>query len=434
VYVRQEPTLFATTIIENIKYGNPTATQQQVEDAAKLANAHDFIMNFPEGYNTHVGHKGSQLSGGQKQRIAICRCLVGSPQILLLDEATSALDAESELVVQDALDNIIATKTITTIIVAHRLSTIRNVDTINVIVNGQLKESGTHEQLMNITADGGGYYRKLVLKQDQVEHGNNNNNNNNNMPPSSISNSNISATGIPPPSPSLSNVSDSESDSEMNDTKNNISTTIQPNTSTQQSFTLSDVDAKLPLKYNDNNKVIVQLQDGSNASAANGSTNSTSAVTAPIHLEFKDVTFAYPTRPRKIILNGFNLQIKQGQTVALCGPSGGGKSTTVGLLERFYDPLSGSIEYQGINVREVNVHWYRSQIGYVGQEPVLFNDTIANNISFGCPFPVTRKDIIEATKQANAYDFIMNFDKKFDTLVGESGAHLSGGQKQRIGT
>jgi ATP-binding cassette subfamily B (MDR/TAP) protein 1 len=161
-YVGQEPALFATTIRGNIQYGNPNATQEQIEEAARLANAHDFITGFSNGYDTQVGDKGGQLSGGQKQRIAIARVLVGDPKILLLDEATSALDSESELVVQDALDNILQKKKITTIIIAHRLSTIRNADTINVIVGGEAVERGTHEELMARES----YYRKLVEKQD----------------------------------------------------------------------------------------------------------------------------------------------------------------------------------------------------------------------------------------------------------------------------
>jgi ABC-type multidrug transport system fused ATPase/permease subunit len=102
-----------------------------------------------------------------------------------------------------------------------------------------------------------------------------------------------------------------------------------------------------------------------------------------------------------------------------------GKSTTVGLIERFYDPVSGAVEYLGNNIKDLNIAWYRSQIGYVGQEPTLFNDSIANNIAFGMD-GVSRQDIIEAAKQANAYDFIMTFEDNFDTQVGERGTQLSG--------
>jgi ATP-binding cassette, subfamily B (MDR/TAP), member 1 len=103
------------------------------------------------------------------------------------------------------------------------------------------------------------------------------------------------------------------------------------------------------------------------------------------------------------------------------------------LIERFYDPVAGSVNYKGNDVRSLNIGWYRDQIGYVGQEPTLFNDTIANNIAFGAQ-GVSRADIIEAAKQANAYDFIMTFEESFDTPVGERGTQLSGGQKQRVGT
>jgi ATP-binding cassette subfamily B (MDR/TAP) protein 1 len=149
------------------------------------------------------------------------------------------------------------------------------------------------------------------------------------------------------------------------------------------------------------------------------------------HIEFKDVDFSYPTRPNKKIFDTFNLVIPQGSSMALVGPSGGGKSTTVGLIERFYDPSGGVIEYMGHDVKSLNVGWYRDQIGYVGQEPTLFNDTIARNIAYGAP-GASQADIEEAAKQANCHDFIMEFPESYDTLVGERGAQLSGGQKQRV--
>lgn len=163
-YVGQEPTLFATTIAGNIKYGKPDATQEEIEEAARQANAHDFIKSFPDGYQTQVGDKGAQLSGGQKQRIAIARVLVANPSILLLDEATSALDSESELVVQDALDNVVAKRKRTTVVIAHRLSTIRSADKIVVVAGGVAVEQGTHDELM---ANENGHYFNLVDKQDR---------------------------------------------------------------------------------------------------------------------------------------------------------------------------------------------------------------------------------------------------------------------------
>uniref|UniRef100_A0A7N8XWK2 ATP-binding cassette, sub-family B (MDR/TAP), member 4 n=1 Tax=Mastacembelus armatus TaxID=205130 RepID=A0A7N8XWK2_9TELE len=159
--VSQEPILFATTIAENIRYGRPDVTQQEIEQAAKEANAYDFIMNLPDKFETLVGDRGTQMSGGQKQRIAIARALVRNPKILLMDEATSALDAESETIVQAALDKVRQGRT--TIIVAHRLSTIRNADVIAAFQNGKIVELGTHSQLMKEQ----GVYHTLVTTQFQ---------------------------------------------------------------------------------------------------------------------------------------------------------------------------------------------------------------------------------------------------------------------------
>jgi ATP-binding cassette, subfamily B (MDR/TAP), member 1 len=268
-YVGQEPTLFATTIRANIQYGNPSATFEEIQEAARLANAHDFIESFPDGYETQVrtgarcsestvlvpshtchipalskvGDKGSQLSGGQKQRIAIARILISSPKILLLDEATSALDSESEIVVQDALDNILEQKKVTTIIIANRLSTIRGCDIINVLVNGAIVESGKHDELMAQN----GYYRELVEKQDGK---------------ASDSGSGLSSRNA------------------------------------------SEVD----LQKLDNGDVVAKKDEPYQLSHS-----------LP-HISFKNVTFSYPTRPHKIIFDGFNLDIEHGTTVALVGP------------------------------------------------------------------------------------------------------------------
>ncbi len=190
--------------------------------------------------------------------------------------------------VQEALDNILEEKQITTIVIAHRLSTIRNCDIINVLVDGSIAESGSHEELMAKE----GYYYKLVMKQDR----------------GSSSGSGLS----------------SRKSSEAN---------------------LKGLDEKTEKKALD-----------------------TSGVP---HLAFKNCFFSYPSRPKKLIFNDFNLEIERGSTVALCGPSGGGKSTTVGLIERFYDPDEGTVEYQGHDLKELNLFWYRDKIGYVGQEPVL---------------------------------------------------------------
>ena len=156
--VSQEPVLFNESIRANILYGNDgNATVEEIDAAAKAANAYNFISALPDGYDTSVGERGIQLSGGQKQRIAIARAILKNPKILLLDEATSALDAESERVVQDALDRVIVNRT--TVVVAHRLSTIKGADAIAVVKNGVIVEKGRHEILMKITD---GVYASLV--------------------------------------------------------------------------------------------------------------------------------------------------------------------------------------------------------------------------------------------------------------------------------
>lgn len=144
--VQQDNILFSDTVKENILLGRPTATDAEVVEAAKMANAHDFIMNLPNGYDTEVGERGVKLSGGQKQRLSIARIFLNDPPILILDEATSALDLESESIIQDALE--VLSKDRTTLIVAHRLSTITHADKIVVIENGQIVEIGTHMELI----------------------------------------------------------------------------------------------------------------------------------------------------------------------------------------------------------------------------------------------------------------------------------------------
>ncbi|KAL9652286.1 hypothetical protein ABK040_011945 [Willaertia magna] len=166
--VTQEPILFATTIAENIAYavGFENVTQEQIEEAAKAANAHNFIIDLPEGYKTRLGEKGVSLSGGQKQRIAIARAVLQNPHLLLLDEATSALDTESEALVQAALDKLMQGRT--SICIAHRLSTVQNCDVICVLHKGELKEVGKHQELLQIE---NGIYRKLAQKQMMFGHG-----------------------------------------------------------------------------------------------------------------------------------------------------------------------------------------------------------------------------------------------------------------------
>lgn len=158
--VAQEPILFATSIAENIRYGRPDATDAEVERAARQANAWDFITRAEAGLNTQVGERGVRLSGGQKQRIAIARAILADPRILILDEATSALDSESEQLVQEALDRLMRGRT--TLVIAHRLSTVRDADRVVVLEGGQVVEQGRHDELMAVSS---GRYRALVERQ-----------------------------------------------------------------------------------------------------------------------------------------------------------------------------------------------------------------------------------------------------------------------------
>ena len=153
--VNQEAILFNDSFRNNITFGVDNATQEQVEQAARIANAHEFIMQTEHGYNTNIGDRGGRLSGGQRQRVSIARAILKNPPILILDEATSALDTESERLVQDALERLMKTRT--TVAIAHRLSTIKNADEICVMHEGEIVERGTHDELIKL----GGYYKKL---------------------------------------------------------------------------------------------------------------------------------------------------------------------------------------------------------------------------------------------------------------------------------
>ena len=158
--VTQDSILFNDTVKNNIGLGKENASDEEIMDAAKIANAHDFIMELPNGYDTNIGDSGNKLSGGQKQRLSIARAVLKNPPIMILDEATSALDTESERLVQDALEKMMRNRT--SIVIAHRLSTIQNADSIVVLNKGEIMEQGTHDELMK-SAKG---YKKLVEMQN----------------------------------------------------------------------------------------------------------------------------------------------------------------------------------------------------------------------------------------------------------------------------
>ncbi|CAM6075034.1 unnamed protein product [Sphagnum tenellum] len=355
--VSQEPALFATSIVANILYGKDHSSMEEVIEAAKSANAHNFISQLPDGYETQVGERGVQLSGGQKQRIAIARTMLKKPPVLLLDEATSALDAESEKVVQQALEAAAVGRT--TVVVAHRLSTVRNADTIAVLQLGKVVEMGSHTELM--ARGPGGAYCALVNLQasSQVRA----------LTPD-IAKASVAINAV----------------FEIIDRKTEIDADV--------------VDAEKLTK--------VEGQ-----------------------VELKNVSFAYPSRPDIMVLKGFNLKVQAGRSAAMVGQSGSGKSTIIGLLERFYDPLQGAVVVDGRNLKTMNLQSVRLHIALVSQEPTLFAMSIHDNIAYGKD-GATEAEIIEAARAANAHNFISAMPEGYATFAGDRGLQLSGGQKQRI--
>ena len=159
--VLQENVLFSGTLEDNLKYGKPEATREEIISAARTANAHDFIVALPDGYSTVVGERGAQMSGGQRQRVAIARAILKDPRILIFDEATSALDLASERLIQEAMERVMRGRT--TFVIAHRLSTIQKADLILVMDHGRLAERGTHAELLAL----GGLYARLHALQFQ---------------------------------------------------------------------------------------------------------------------------------------------------------------------------------------------------------------------------------------------------------------------------
>lgn len=162
--VQQEPALFAASIYDNIRYGKEDATESEIVEAAQVAHAHTFISALPKGYRTSVGERGIQLSAGQKQRVAIARAVLRKPAILLLDEATSSLDAQSEMLVQDAVNQIMVGRT--TVMIAHRLSTVLNVDSIAVVQDGMVVEQGSHQDLIGTASS---IYAHLSHQQNRYD-------------------------------------------------------------------------------------------------------------------------------------------------------------------------------------------------------------------------------------------------------------------------
>ncbi|CAM6127718.1 unnamed protein product [Calypogeia fissa] len=719
--VNQEPALFATSILNNILYGKDGATFEEVEDAARAANAHSFIQALPNKYETQVGERGVQMSGGQKQRIAIARAMLKNPSILLLDEATSALDAGSEQIVQEALDSLMVGRT--TVIVAHRLSTIRNADIIAVVQQGKVIETGTHDELMS--KEGGAFFQLLKFQESSKQKPKHSSNDSYETasPDASWRQSNSS--------PSLSKKwtkwssgkgarsgTDTESDAghpdefEEFNTPNFVAekpslwrlfklnspewpyavvgsigailagvetplfalaisqmliTFYNPDQSyikhevrticiifsgatlvtvgiyVLQHYFYGVMGERLTMRvremmfkailrfevgwfdYDDNNSSLVASRLAADATLVraavgdrvstimqNGALTLTAFVIAfvlqwkvtlvilatfplligaaiaeqlflkgfggdlqnsyarasmvageavgnirtvaafcaedkvlglfryellkparsaivrgqvsgigygfsqccmyssygialwysstlvkkgdanfgdvmktfmvlimtafgvaetlalapdiikgsaavgavfdvldrhtaidpddpsaeeVVHItgdiELKHVDFCYPSRPDVQIFKDFRLRVRSGQSLALVGASGSGKSSIISLIARFYDPLDGKVLIDGVDIRKLKLRSLRKHIGLVQQEPALFSTTIYENILYGKE-SATEAEVIEAAKAANAHTFISGLPDGYHTDVGERGTQLSGGQKQRV--
>ncbi|XP_054846913.1 ATP-binding cassette sub-family B member 5 [Eublepharis macularius] len=705
--VSQEPILFATTIAGNIRYGREDVTDAEIEQAAKEANAYDFISKLPDKFNTMVGERGAQLSGGQKQRIAIARALVRNPKILLLDEATSALDTQSESIVQAALDK--ARTGRTTIVIAHRLSTIRTADVIAGFEKGVLVEQGTHNELM---AHKGVYYA-LVMQQvkrhnetssgdvhedetseEETEFETDDDDDDDDDETCEEDNINdLDTKGLENPEEKLPEVPYSRilalnkpefcfiavgviaaaiggcvtpafavlfgkiigtfrhnavnrsqdttlfslmflvlgvislvtyilqgfmfgrsgealtmrlrslsfkallqqeigwfddhshgvgvlltrlatdasqvkgatgsrlglltmtiftllaaiiiafihgwqltllilacvpfvaianairvrtmaghasKDQKALEEAGRISTEAVENIRTVAALTREDkffeqYKTSLEGPYRDSlhkaplngftygisqcanffinaavfrfgawliahqfmnfeqlfivfaSVIFAAMNVGqSNSLAPDFGKSKVSAQrifqlldrkplidsyseegeklkTFEGNIEFRDIHFVYPTRAEVQVLQGLNITVNKGQTLALVGSSGCGKSTSIQLLERFYDPGSGHVLVDGVDTKSLHIQWLRSKLGLVQQEPILFDCSIGENIQYGDNSRVvSQEEIEEAAKAANIHDFIQNLPEKYNTRVGDKGAQLSGGQKQRI--
>ncbi|XP_043718627.1 putative ABC transporter B family member 8 [Telopea speciosissima] len=709
--VSQEHALFGTSIKENILFGKPNATMDEIIAATMAANAHNFIRQLPEGYETKIGERGAFLSGGQKQRIAIARAIIKNPSILLLDEATSALDSESETIVQNALDQ--ASMGRTTLVVAHKLSTVRNADQIAVVSGGCIIEMGSHNDLINRK---NGHYAKLAKLQRQFS--SEDQSSESRMPSSvtrsstgrlsyrsspasfaspmaALENENQIKSVYSPSPPSFSrllllnspewkkgvmgslsaivfgsvqpvyaltiggmisafflqnhdqmrahirtyalifsslsvisiivNLTQHYNFAYMGehltkrirlrmlekiltfeagwfDEEENSSGALCSRLSNEASMVKSLVVDRLSLLVQTTSAVTVamvmglivawklalvmiavqpltilcfytrkvllssitlnfikaqnqstqiaveavynhrivtsfgsvgkvlqlfeeaqeeprkegrkkawfagigmgsaqcltfmswgldfwfggklveagQISSGDvfktffilvstgkviaeagsmTSDLAKGATavasvfevlDRKSLILGSYHaddhgntnggrklerisggIELKKVDFAYPSRPDCLVLRQMCLEVKPGMSVGVVGKSGCGKSTVIGLVQRFYDVESGVVKVDGVDIRELDIGWYRSHTALVSQEPVIYSGSIRDNIVFG-KLEASENEVVEAAKAANAHDFISSLKDGYETECGERGVQLSGGQKQRI--
>ncbi|CAF1473293.1 unnamed protein product [Rotaria sordida] len=398
--------LFSMSIYENIRLGKVDATRTEIEQAAQEANAHNFIMQLPNKYETFVGERGIQLSGGEKQRIALARALVKQPTFLLLDEATSALDNVSEKIIQEALDRICKGRT--TIVIAHRLTTIRNAHQIYVLNNGTVIEQGTHETLM--TKEGGKY--QSMVKHQQMER----------------INDDEHAMMLSQKDTEDDNKSIIERTCLLSD-----SPTVGVNKQSSKPLRKRFVVIRLLLM---NKPEWITILIGCIACVLSGATQPMFAFLLAKVVDYTAFIISGSKLAQRIRSKAFACLLRQ--EVAYfdrpennSGASGCGKSTIIQLLERFYDVTSGQILLDGIDIRKLNLHSVRSHFGLVSQEPVLFDLTIAENIAYGLE-NVSIEDIINAACRANIHQFIEQLPQGYETKVGLKGSFLSGGEKQRI--
>ncbi|KAH6777449.1 P-glycoprotein 21 [Perilla frutescens var. frutescens] len=535
--VSQEPVLFMGSIKDNIAYGkNGGATHQEIRAAAELANAAKFIDKLPQGLDSAVGEHGTQLSGGQKQRIAIARAILKDPRILLLDEATSALDAESERIVQEALDRIMVNRT--TVIVAHRLTTVRNANMIAVIHKGcrlirrirmmcfekvVSMEVGWFDETENssgvigarlstdaatVRALVGDALAQLVQDLTSVTVGlvvafvacwqlaivvla---------MVPLIVLNEYVQQKFMMGFSADAK-VMYEEAIQVANDAVGTIRAVASycaeekvmemyrnkcegPLKTGMRRGLISGIGFGLALAllyfayatsfyagarlveagkttFQDvfrvffaiNMAAIAVSQSGTFAPDSSKAKTATASIFSILdrksnidtsdesgttlqdvkgEIELRHISFKYPTRPNVKIFSDLSLTIDSGKTVAVVGESGSGKSTVISLLQRFYNPDSGVITMDGVDIDKLQLKWLRQQMGLVSQEPILFSGTIRDNIGYGKAVFPSEAEIIAAAELANAHQFISGLQQGYETMVGERGVQLSGGQKQRI--